>query len=729
MLDSMKTSRNGSQNKHKKIFSRYMQEKLAVTVLVITLALFGLAVKLYMLVDEKNEEYTEIVLNQQSSYNSRTLPYRRGDIVDRNGTYLATSEKVYNLILDPNQINKDSANYLETTVTALVDVFGYDREEILSAINENPSSYYVKFRRQLSAEEKEAFEAKAKEVNKQYIDSGSRKRVQGVWFEDEYKRVYPYGSVACNVVGFSFDNGKQGSGGIEQFYNDQLIGTNGREYGYLDAESNMEKVIKSAENGNTIVSTIDTNIQKIVEKYIDEWMNGIGSKTAAVLVMNPNNGEILAMASNRRYDLNDPRNLGAMYTQEQIDAMTEEQKSEAWNQMWRNFCVNDTYEPGSPAKPMTVAAGLEEGVISQNDTFLCDGGQDVGGYRIKCSNIYGHGILTLEQSLMKSCNDAMMQIAAKLGVQRFAKYQKLFGMGQKTGIDLPGEAYGLIYNADNMGPTDLAVNSFGQSYNSTMIQMAAAFASVINGGSYYEPHVVKQILNDQGSVVKKIEPNLVRETVSQSTSDFIRHALFMTVDDEEGTGKAGRVAGYKVGGKTGTAEKLPRSAHNYLVSFCGFAPADDPQLLMYVVIDTPNLPGKEQAHSTFATEVFQKIMAEALPYLNVFPDTDTTTEDASLADQNEGITNNNEGGLEPGTGETAAETEAPTDAEGNVIQTEPAPEEEVIPYDDGLGLPDDMPSDGSGSAAESAGEAQSMESVQETETMKNGAEETTQTAQ
>lgn len=268
---------------------------------------------------------------------------------------------------------------------------------------------------------------------------------------------------------------------------------------------------------------------------------------------------------------------------------------------------------------MTVAAGLEEGVISQNDTFLCDGGQDVGGYRIKCSNIYGHGILTLEQSLMKSCNDAMMQIAAKLGVQRFAKYQKLFGMGQKTGIDLPGEAYGLIYNADNMGPTDLAVNSFGQSYNSTMIQMAAAFASVINGGSYYEPHVVKQILNDQGSVVKKIEPNLVRETVSQSTSDFIRHALFMTVDDEEGTGKAGRVAGYKVGGKTGTAEKLPRSAHNYLVSFCGFAPADDPQLLMYVVIDTPNLPGKEQAHQHFRHRGFPEDHGGSASILKCIP--------------------------------------------------------------------------------------------------------------
>ena len=708
-----------------------MKEKLAVTVLVTTLALFGLVVVLYRMIKDKNEDYTQIVLNQHPSYDSRTIPYRRGDIVDRNGTYLATSEKVYNLILDPNQINQDKENYLEPTVSALCEVFGYDRADILATISANENSYYVPYEKQISADKKEEFETKKKELNDAYAKSkeDSGKKIKGVWFEDEYRRFYPYNTLACNVVGFSYDNGKQGSGGIEQYYNDQLTGTNGREYGYLDDESNMEKVIKSAENGNTIVSTIDVNIQRIVEKYIDEWMSGIGSKTAAVIAMDPRNGEILAMSSNRRFDLNNPRDLSYAYSQEEITAMTDEGRMDAWNQMGRNFCVNDTYEPGSPAKPMTVAAGLEEGVISQNDTFLCDGGQDVGGYRIKCSNIYGHGILTLEQSLMKSCNDAMMQIAAKLGVQRFAKYQKLFGMGQKTGIDLPGEAYGLIYNADNMGPTDLAVNSFGQSYNSTMIQMAAAFASVINGGSYYEPHVVKQILNDQGSVVKKIEPNLVRETVSQSTSDFIRHALFMTVDDEEGTGKAGRVAGYKVGGKTGTAEKLPRSAHNYLVSFCGFAPADDPQLLMYVVIDTPNLPGKEQAHSTFATEVFQKIMAEALPYLNVFPDTDTMTEDASLADQNEGIANNNEGGLEPGTGETGAETEAPTDAEGNVIQTEPAPEEEVIPYDDGLGLPDDMPSDGSGSAAESAGEAQSMESVQETETMKNGAEETTQTAQ
>ena len=405
-----------------------MQEKLAVTVLVITLALFGLVAVIYNIINENNEEYTQLVLNQHSSYDSRTIPYRRGDIVDRNGTYLATSEKVYNLILDPNQINKSPEKYLEPTVTALCDVFGYDRTELLAAINENPNSYYIRYARQLSADEKEAFEAKEDEMNAAFAAEKSSNRVKGVWFEDEYRRVYPYDSLACNVIGFAFDNSTQGSGGIEQYYNDQLIGNNGREYGYLDDESNMERVIKSPENGNTIVSTIDVNIQKITEKYIDEWMDGIGSQTAAILVMDPNNGEILAMASNRRFDLNDPRNLSTMYSEAEIAAMTEEEELEAWNQMWRNFCVNDSYEPGSPAKPMTVAACLEEGIISQNTVFVCDGGYDVGGYRIKCSNIYGHGPLDVEHSLMKSCNDAMMQMSAMLGTERFAKYQKLFGL-------------------------------------------------------------------------------------------------------------------------------------------------------------------------------------------------------------------------------------------------------------------------------------------------------------
>ena len=607
-----------------------MKEKLAVTVLVTTLALFGLVVVLYRMIKDKNEDYTQIVLNQHSSYDSRTIPYRRGDIVDRNGTYLATSEKVYNLILDPNQINQDKENYLEPTVSALCEVFGYDRADILATISANENSYYVPYEKQISADKKEEFEAKKKELNDAYAKSkeDSGKKIKGVWFEDEYRRFYPYNTLACNVVGFSYDNGKQGSGGIEQYYNDQLTGTNGREYGYLDDESNMEKVIKSAENGNTIVSTIDVNIQRIVEKYIDEWMSGIGSKTAAVIAMDPRNGEILAMSSNRRFDLNNPRDLSYAYSQEEIAAMTDEGRMDAWNQMWRNFCVNDTYEPGSPAKPMTVAAGLEEGVISQNDTFLCDGGQDVGGYRIKCSNIYGHGILTLEQSLMKSCNDAMMQIASKLGVQRFAKYQKLFGMGQKTGIDLPGEAYGLIYNADNMGPTDLAVNSFGQSYNSTMIQMAAAFASVINGGSYYEPHVVSKITNSTGDTVRNIESRVLKQTISETTSAQMRQYLYAAV--AEGTGKSARPAGYAIGGKTGTAEKVPRDHKHYVVSFIGCAPADDPQIVIYVVVDEPNAEGQGQAHATFATGIVKNILSEVLPYMHI-----GMTEEMTIAEQAE----------------------------------------------------------------------------------------------
>ncbi len=704
----MRTSRNVSK---KKTFTKYMQEKLAVTFLVITLALFGLVVSLYNVVEAKNKEYTEIVLNQHSAYDSRTIPYRRGDIVDRNGTYLATSEKVYNLILDPNQINKGAEDYLDPTVNALCEVFGYERSEVLKALSDDPDSYYVRYERRLSAEQKEAFETKAEETNKAFIEAKSKKRVKGVWFEDEYRRIYPYNSLACNVVGFSYDNGAQGMGGIEQHYNSELVGTNGREYGYLDDESNMEKVIKPAENGNVIVSTIDVNIQKIVEKYIDEWMSELGSQTAAVLVMDPNNGEILAMSSNRRFDLNNPRDLSAYYTEAEIARMTEKEKNDAWNQMWRNYCVNDSFEPGSPAKILTVAACLEEGVVTRDSTFFCDGVHEVGGYEIHCSNRSGHNLLDLEQVVMKSCNDAMMQMSAQLGIKRFTKYQKIFGIGQKSGIDLPGEAdtSGLIYTSDTMGPTELATSSFGQGYNGTMVQMAAAISSVINGGSYYEPHVVKQILNDQGNVVRKVGPELVRKTVSQSTSEFLCHALFMTV--EEGTGKVAQVEGFKVGGKTGTAEKIPRSAKNYLLSFAGFAPADDPRILIYVIVDTPNLPpGPEQAHSSFATGIFQKILVEALPYLNVFPDTPVPEEEDDLSGRTEGITNNNEGGLEPaperGAESGGEETESGEALESTAGEGETEPgqggqesteestaseSEEVIPFEGGLGLPDNVP--------------------------------------
>lgn len=679
MRTSQKTNPDMKRKKKREsvkrqVFVKYMQERLAIAVIAIMLALFALIYVLYDIVENNRDSYNQIVLTQQD-YDSRPLAYRRGDIVDRNGTYLATTEKVYNLILDPRQIMSDEEDYLEASVTALSTVLGYDAGELRTLITSNPDTAYVRYARQLSYDQKEAFETYQTETNKANSKADSKARVKGVWFEEEYKRVYPYNSLASSVIGFATSDGGGGNGGIEQSYNSALIGTNGREYGYLNDDSNLERVIKPAVNGNTVVSTLDVNVQNAVEKRIQEWMTETGSDHVGVVVMNPNNGEILAMAGESPFDLNNPREVSSRYTDAEIRQLgvkeavgdykrkhrntdqatiTEDQVTAhytedeirslglqvAWNQEWRNFCVSDTFEPGSPSKIFTVATALEEGIVTPNDSFYCDGYQEVGGFPIKCTAYIkgGHQNISLAESLMVSCNDAMMQIAAKTGTPLFTKYQRLFGFGTKSGIDLPGEpdTSGLLYTADTMKPVDLATSSFGQTYNCTMVQMAAGFSSVINGGSYYEPHVVRQIVNEQGAVVKKIEPKLVRETVSESTSSFIRDALYRTVS--EGTGKAAAVPGYKIGGKTGTAQKLPRSARNYLLSFCGFAPVDDPQVLVYVVVDVPHV--EDQPHSIYASVIFQKIMSDILPYLNIFPETDVQVDEeaAEKLPESEGIT-------------------------------------------------------------------------------------------
>ena len=592
-----------------------MQKKLAITVLVILLALIALLVRLWVIQRDYSDEYNQKILSQQR-YDSRDIPARRGDITDRNGTFLATSTKVYNLIIDPSQINSNQDDYLEPTITLLNEVFGYDTGELRALILDKADSQYVRYAKQLSFDDMTAFEDLKDQRNQEFKKAGETRRVYGVWFEDSYQRYYPNSSVACNVVGFSMNDSQEGSGGIEQYYNDELTGINGREYGYLNDDSNLERVIKSAQDGNTIVSTIDVNVQQIVEKYINQFQQEMGSKTAACVIMNPSNGEILAMADSRPYDLNDPRNVSSYYTQEELDAMNEKELNDAWNTVWRNYCVADTYEPGSTSKIFTVAAALEEGSINGNETYNCDGFQEVGGWKIKCNVRTGHGLLTVTESIMQSCNDAMMQIVAGLGRDKFCKFMNIFGFGQKTGIDLPGEAdtAALVHSAATMVPSDLATNSFGQNYNCTMVQMASAYCSVINGGSYYEPHVVKEIKNSQGAVVKDIEPKLVRQTVSSRTSEFIKDALRRTVT--EGTGGAAEIPGYDVGGKTGTGEKYPRGAGNYLVSFLGFAPVDDPQVLCYVIIDEPATD--DQAHSSYASGVFRNIMRDVLPYLNIF---------------------------------------------------------------------------------------------------------------
>lgn len=614
-----------------------IKRKLALTFSVIVLALVGIMIRLVYINRVSGDQYTMKVLAQQDT-NSITLPYKRGDIYDRNGTVLATSEKVYNLILDPGvlwEYHSDDAakDCVEPTLQALVNYFGQDRAELDRIMQENADSHYVVLEKQLTKDEVEEFETAMED---------SANRIEGVWLEEDYIRRYPYDTLACNVIGYTV-SGNVGQYGIEQEYSETLNGENGRSYNYLNEDLEQEKSVRAATDGNSVVSTIDITLQQIVEnaiaefqeKYTDAYREGDGSKTAAAIMMDPNTGEILAMASNRVYDLNNPYDvvINGLYTEEEAENLTEEERLNALNELWRNFCVSDTYEPGSTAKPITVAAALETGAVHDGDTFLCDGNQTVGSHTIWCSKRVGHGIIDLQGSLMFSCNDALMQIAAKVGEEDFSKYQNMFNLGLRTGIDLPGEARtdSLLYYSEDtapsenlvMGSTDLATNSFGQNYNVTMIQMAAAFSACINGGYYYQPHVVKRILDSNGGTVQNIEPVVLREPVSSKTSSLIRQYLYNTMYGEtdangnNATGKAARIAGYAMGGKTGTAEKIPRDKTNYLVSFIGFAPAENPEVVLYVVVDEPN--AEKQSSSSFAMEIWKNIMEEALPYLNIYP--------------------------------------------------------------------------------------------------------------
>lgn len=597
----------------RKKFPKFMQKKLVILYVGIILAFAGLVVRITYINAASGEEYTKIVLDQQQ-YDSRTIPYKRGDIVDRNGTKLATSERVYNVVLDVKAM-LDDEDYVEPTKQVLKDCFGIEEETVDNLIENNPDSRYSVLLKGIDYETAQKFNA----IDE---DDENYPNVRGIWLEDDYQRTYPYSTLASDVIGFTVD-GNVGNGGIEGYYNSTLNGTDGREYGYLDSGSSVERTVKEPVNGKTVVSTIDLQVQSVVEKYIqqfnDERKNnatpGEGSKNTAVIVMNPQNGEILAEASYPNYDLNNPRDLTKYYTQEQLDAMSDQEKLDALNNLWKNFCVTDTYEPGSTIKPFTVAAALETGALTGEETFYCGGSLHIGDYDIHCINRDGHGILTVKGAIENSCNVALMQIGEMIGAVDFTKYQHIFGFGEMTGIDLPGEAEtsGLLYTADNMDETSLATNAFGQNFNVTMTQMMAGFCSLINGGYYYEPHIVKQIQDENGNVIENVDPVLVKRTVSEETSTLVKDYMRGVV--LEGSGQPADIAGYEVGGKTGTAEKLPRSEGKNLVSFIAYAPQENPEIAVYVVIDEPN--EYDQAQSSLAVQMASDIMKEIFPYLGI----------------------------------------------------------------------------------------------------------------
>lgn len=653
------------RTKNKNKFSIKMQKKLVVLFGMVLLAFTGLSARLIWLTRENGTSYQKQVLAQQQ-YDSKTLPYRRGDIVDAKGTKLATSEKVYNLVIDAKVMNttlNGKTPYLEPTLEALGQCFpGLDMTKIREHVQTNKtSSWYVPLK-QLTYEEISAFK-EAQNANS---------NIKGVWFEEEYKRTYPYGSLAADAIGFTgTDN--EGSYGLEEYYNEVLNGINGREYGYLNDDLNLERTVKAAVDGSSIHSTIDANVQMIVEKYLKQFMEeyqdndhpGNGAENVGCIIQWVNTGEILAMASAPSYDLNnvrDPQALlgsmmvekvdkengyyeikknGTVIDQTVLDGMDEDALYLNLNNLWKNYCITGTYEPGSVAKPFTVAMALEKGVISPGTTFECSGYMEIGGYKIRCHN-GAEGTMTLEKAVAKSCNVTMMKIAQAVGAADFCEYQNIFNFGLKTNVDLAGEARtaSLVYSADAMGPTDLATNSFGQNFNVTMIQMITAFSSLVNGGYYYEPHLVSRITNASGATVENIEPRILKQTISEETSAYIRQYCKAVVT--EGTGKTARPAGYMIGGKTGTAETIDQNTHKrsdteHVVSFMGYAPADDPQIAIYVVVDRPNV--SHQGDAKHATRLVRSILTEVLPYLNIFMTEELSdTEREELAALNLAIT-------------------------------------------------------------------------------------------
>lgn len=594
-----------------------MKIKLVGVFTAIVLAFVFLAGKAVALNLVKGEEYQKQVMSQMRS-GSQIIHFKRGDILDTNDTVLATSERSYNVILDVAGLLETKTSYqnkkINATVEALVKGFDLDESDLREILQDESDSRYVILKKDVDYETGKDFQTK--------MDKS--KNIVSVTLEDSYTRTYPYGTMASDVIGFT-SSGNSGTIGLEAYYNNELNGTDGKKTGYLSSGSSSENVVKSPTDGNSIVTTIDANLQAIVEKHIlelnerlrDNYREGEGTKNTAVFIMDPNTGAILAEASYPNFDLNQPRDLSKYYTTEEQEAMTEEERLETLNALWRNFCVSDTFEPGSTMKPFTMAAGFETGKLTGDETYVCGGSYSYEGVAkpVSCIATDGHGTETLKQVLENSCNVGMMHIADTLGAEDFCRYQHIFGFGEYTGIDLPGEGdtSNLLYTADNMQPIDLGTNAFGQNFNVSMTQLAAGFCSLINGGNYYEPYLVKEIRNAQGDVVETKTPVLARKTVSQETCEILKDYMLGVV--EEGSGKSAQVEGYAIGGKTGTAEKLPRSQGKNLNSFIGYAPQENPEVMIYVVVDEPNLA--QQAASYLATRLSADIMKEAFPYLNI----------------------------------------------------------------------------------------------------------------
>ncbi len=590
---------------------RMWRRSLIVLVLLVAVG-FGIVIfrlAALQLVDGKDLQQKAI--EQQLA--DTTINAQRGTIYDCNMKPLAQSATVWTVVLEPAYLKTDEEK--ELVASGLSEILEMDKEKLLELSKKK--SYYTVVKRKVENDIKEKI-IKFKTDNE--ITTGIR-------LIEDYKRYYPYGAFAAPVIGFTGTD-SQGLSGIEAYYDQELTGEAGRLITAKNARGtdmpfDYEQMIP-AKDGNSLVLSIDEVIQHFLEKNLEEGIaNNKVLNRATAIMMDVNTGEILGMAVKGDFDPNDPFTIADPEVAKQIEALPEEEKaaakSDAWQKQWRNKAVSDTYYPGSVFKMVTASMAIEENVVNENTTFTCTGGMKPypGASVIHCHKRSGHGTQTFLEALCNSCNPTFIMLGQKVGAEKFYQYYSAFGFSEKTGIDLPGEASDIFFSADgSMAPMDLAVASFGQNFSITPIQMLTAAATIANGGKLVQPHVVKQIIDSDGNIVKSIDTNFKRTVISEDTAK--RVCAMLQTNAKIGSGKNGYVPGYRVGGKTGTSEKIGSSGPNgmdYIASYCGFAPADDAKVAMLVFFDTPK--GDSYYGSAVAAPVFAKVMQDVLPYLGI----------------------------------------------------------------------------------------------------------------
>lgn len=583
--------------------TRAIKKRMKLIMFFFLVGVLVLLVRLAWIQFVRGEEYSRMAAEQQTR--DSIISAKRGSIYDRNLKILAQSASAERVTLNPQEIEK--SKNAEEVVSALVKILGVDEQNL---------------RKQISRTNRQSVVV-AKQVEKSVADLIRNEKLSGVYFEEDSKRYYPYGSLAAQVIGFTGSD-NQGLEGLENVLDEQLRGVDGRIVAAKDVANNempfkYENYIEP-QDGKGVVLTIDETIQRYTEKHLQQaYEENLLGNGGAAIVMDPNTGEILAMAVVPTYDLNSPRVITDQLLLEQLDALELEGDAytEAYNKavtkMWRNKAVVDSYEPGSTFKTIVAAAALEEGVASPQDVFSCSGVRQVANRSIHCWQHAGHGEETFAQGLMNSCNPFVMELASRMGATTFQKYYKAFGLTEKTGFTIPGESAGTFHQ--KLGVVDLATSSFGQTFTITPLQLISAVSAVVNGGNLMKPRIIKAYTDTDGNVIETFDPELVRNVISKETSVQMRGMMERVV--AEGTGKGGYVAGFRIGGKTGTSEKLPRGSGEYIASFIGVAPVDNPQLVCLLLLDEPHAGAT--GGGAIAAPAVGRIFEDVLPYLGYAP--------------------------------------------------------------------------------------------------------------